>query len=501
MLTQLKSFAIVGLEGVPITVEVGAIPGDGSMHIVGLGDTAVQESKQRVKLALRNAGYRIPAGRTITVNLAPADLKKIGPRFDLAIALGVLASLQLVVFPEGALARTAFLGELSLDGTLRHVSGILSSALACARCAFQHLIVPAEDGPEAALVRGIVIFAPHTLTDVVQMLCGERELNAVLAPPFACSEVHDDMDLCDIRGQQQAKRSLEIAAAGGHNLLLCGPPGVGKTLLARALRGILPPLNEQEALEVTQIYSVANLLPHGAFLIRARPFRAVHHTASAVSIVGGGQVPGPGEISLAHRGVLFLDELLEFPPHVLEVLRQPLEDRTITVTRAQGSVTFPADILLVAALNPSDESVPAARRHRQLSRAFVDRFDLTLAVPAVPMEDLQVPRSAHTEESQAVRSRVTGARHIQSGRLRGLPCSTNASMGVRHLEEFCALDAEERALLRKAAERLGLSARAYHRTIKVARTIADLEGCERIETPHLAEALQYRQEVGVGGWG
>lgn len=496
MLTKLTSIATLGLQGRKITVEVGSYPGEASITIVGLGDVAVQESKQRVRMALRSCGYRLPTGKTVTVNLAPADIKKVGPRYDLPIALGLLLSNELIDIPAADLACTALVGELALDGTLRHVSGILPTAAACRELGITRIVVPKDDAPEAALIPGLTVIGAHTLPEVVAVLSGQTPAAPIAAAP-STDATAVAVDFCDVRGQEQAKRALEIAAAGGHNVLLSGAPGAGKTLLAQALRGILPPLSREEEIEVTQIYSVANLLPQGTPLIRNRPFRTVHHTASGVAIVGGGQIPGPGEVSLAHRGVLFLDELAEFPPSVLEVLRQPLEDRTITITRAQGSVTFPADVLLVAAMNPPEWSGNSARNvQRRVSAPFLDRIDLTLNVQPVAVEDLQNdgPQGATSAE---LRARVAAARERQRARFAGTALTTNKEMGIAELREHCPLSAASEQLLKQAVDRLKLSARGYHRTLKVARSIADLEGAADIATAHIAEALQYRQNVGL----
>ncbi len=497
MLTKLTSFATFGLQSERITVEVGLSPGEGGFCIVGLGDMAVQESKQRVRMALRSSGYKFSTAKMITVNLAPADVKKIGPRYDLPIAIGLLLVHELLDIPEEMLASTAFLGELALDGDLRHVTGVLPAAIACKERGIKRIVVPSMNGPEAALVAGIEVIAPQSLNELVSILRGECAVPSVQAATLSADKL-PDVDFADVRGQDHAKRALEIAAAGGHNVLLSGAPGSGKTLLAQALKGILPPLSRQESIEVTQIYSIANLLPNDTPLLRERPFRLVHHTASGVSIVGGGQIPGPGEISLAHRGVLFLDELAEFPPNVLEVLRQPLEDRKITITRAQGSVTFPADFLLVAAMNPPQWGGSSALKiQRRISAPLLDRIDLTIDVQPVPIDDLRQRTAPKGDSSAVIRERVRRARQLQDERFKDLNISTNKEMSVRDLETFCHLSSSCELVLKQAAERLNLSARGYHRTIKVARTIADLAGETTIGVPHVAEALQYRQAIGV----
>lgn len=499
MLTVLTSFATHGLQSEKIDVEVGATRGDSKMLIVGLGDTAVKESEQRVKMALRSSGFRFPTGRTVTVNLAPADLKKVGPRYDMAIALGLLIVNGDVVVPDEKLKSMAFLGELALDGRFRHVTGVLSSVIACRDHGIQTVVVPSENGAEAALIPGVEIIAIDHLTDLVDILMEKREPTPCIPPASSAGNEEGLVDFADVRGQEHCKRALEIAAAGGHNVLMSGAPGAGKTLLAKAFRGILPPLTNEESIEVTQIYSVANLLPTDTPLVTSRPFRTVHHTASGVSIVGGGQVPGPGEISLAHRGVLFLDELAEFPTQVLEVLRQPLEDRTITITRAQGKVTFPADFIMVAAMNPPQYSSATAQKiQRRISQPLLDRIDLTIDVQPVPIEDLQKKSDENAESSSTILDRVLKARNKQVSRFKDLPISTNNEMGVKQIDTICVLDDASKALLKSAVDRMGLSARGYHRTIKVARTIADLADSEAIEASHIAEALQYRQSITEG---
>lgn len=499
MLTRLTSFTTLGVTAIPVDCEVGVTPTSGEPKFIigGLGDTAVQESKQRVIMALKSSGYRFPMGRSVNVNLAPAHIRKVGSRFDLAVAVGILLAGETVEIDPLTLQETAFIGELAFDGSLRHVSGVLACAIECVKRGMKTIVVPAVNGAEAALVPGLRIIAVQHLREVIACLVGETEVPSV-DPPAAAAGLIASIDFADVRGQLAAKRALEIAAAGGHNVLLSGAPGSGKTLLANALRGILPPLTRAESLEVTGIYSVANLLPHTTPLIEERPIRTVHHTASGVAIVGGGQHPMPGEISLAHRGVLFLDELAEFPPQVLEVLRQPLEDRRITINRAQGTVTFPADFILVAAMNPPKySSASPMQMKRRISAPLLDRIDLTIDVQPVEIVDLQRKKSPSTEASASIRERVRMARERQLERFRGMHFSTNKEMGVKEIERFCPLDQKSEMLLRQAAERMNFSARTYHRTIKVARTIADLAASETIELSHVAEALQYRQAVGV----
>lgn len=496
--------AIVGIRAVDVTVEVNVAGGGLGLYLVGLPDSAVKESEQRIRAAFENSSRRM-TGKKVVVNLAPADLRKEGSGFDLPIAVGILAATEQVA--AEMLADTMFVGELSLDGGVKPVRGVLPLAVMAKERGLRRMVVSADNAAEAAVVAGIDIVPVQTLVEVIEFMNGDREIAPSSAMCFDsenfAGETRFAEDFADVKGQAHVKRAMEIAAAGGHNVLMIGAPGSGKTMLARRLPTILPPMTLDEAIECTKIHSVAGKLGDRMGLLTRRPFRAPHHLTSQVALVGGGQSPQPGEVSLAHNGVLFLDELPEFGRNVLEVLRQPLEDKTITISRAKYSVEYPANFTLVAAMNPcpcgyynhptKECSCAPASIHRYFSRIsgpLLDRIDMHIEVTPVAIGDMNSSREEET--SATIRERVIRARNIQSKRFAGLGIHSNAMMNSRMLREFCPLDADARSLLERAMDRLNLSARAYDRIIKVARTIADLEGAAEIGTTHISEAITYR---------
>ncbi|MBA7490361.1 Competence protein ComM [subsurface metagenome] len=503
-LAKIMSAAVVGLDAQPVEVETDISAGLPAFNIVGLPDKAVEEAKERVRAAIKNSKAKM-ADRRITVNLAPADLPKVGPAYDLPIAVGILKATQQIEPGPEDLKNSLFLGELSLDGTLRHINGTLPLMLMAKKQSIENIFLPKINLKEAELIEDLKLHPVESLKELIGHFKGESQITPQISTGKLESEDFDtyDYDMAFIKGQEHVKRALEIAAAGAHNVLMSGPPGAGKTLLARTMPSVMPKMLKDEVLEVTKIYSVSGLLPKDMPLISERPFRSPHHTASDIALVGGGQIPRPGEVTLAHKGVLFLDEFAEFGRAVLESLRQPIEDRIITISRAAGVLRFPAHFTLVAAMNPCPcgylgdpkkqcicTPAQVIKYQKKVSGPLIDRIDLHIEVPQVKYEKLTSEKVS--EESAKIRGRVEKARGRQEKRFANHKISTNSEMRVQDMKKYCKVDEKSKDLLKTAVNQLNLSARAYHRILKLARTIADLEGIKEIKPEHIAEAIQYR---------